>query len=153
MNQQPRDRAKDRDFVPEPRMDAGGRDRRFRGLLAGVPAIILLVSVAVLLLLVVLHNRFIQRVDECRQIYRSDPTITILQEEAPYFLQPFGALTSHLSSTDEPSVVLSRFRSMYAASMRDHVESGDLRGRPLGDLTIDAAPAGGGGSEIWIVCS
>jgi hypothetical protein len=152
MNQQPRDRAKDRDFVPEPLIDAGGHDRRFRGLFAGVPVIVLLVSVAVLLLLLVLHDRFMQRVDECRQIYRSDPTVAILEEEAPYFLQPFGGLTSYLSSVDEPSVVLSRFRGLHAAAMRDHVERGDFRGRPLGDLTIDVAPAARGGSEIWIVC-
>jgi hypothetical protein len=125
----------------------GSHDRRFRGLFAGVPLVIGLVIVSILVLLVVLNARFMQNVAECRVYY---PNATLVAEQQPYFLQPFGQLTSDLTSPDRPDTVTSWYNQHYGEIMRSAVEEGDFS--QVTPITWSVSPGEDGGSRIFMLC-
>ena len=131
---------------PEP-PPVGGRDRQFRGLFAGIPFIILLVAGAVFLLLLFLNTRFVASVAECRAYY---PGAEIVNEQPPYFLQPFGELASELYSPDAPEVVTNWYNRTYGAAMRAAVEEGDFSN--VSQINWSVTLAEGGGSDILVLC-
>ncbi|MFN8377868.1 MAG: hypothetical protein U0452_04280 [Anaerolineae bacterium] len=137
-------RRKPKDQDPPP---VGGRDRQFRGIFAGVPLIIGLVTVALFVLLVILNARFVQNVATCRLYY---PDSTVLTEDQPYFLQPFGQLTSLLHSPDAPDVVTTWYNQHYAATVRAAMAEDTLTA--ITPITWQVTPADDGGSEIFLVC-
>ena len=132
------------DVEPPP---VGSHDRRFRGLFAGVPLIIGLVVLSVFVLLIVLNARFMQNVTECRQYY---PGATVVAEQQPYFLQPFGQLTSDLTSPDRPDLVTSWYNQQYGEIMRSAVEEGDFS--QVTPITWSVYPGENGGSRIFMLC-
>lgn len=125
----------------------GSRDRQFRGLFAGVPFIILLVVIALFSLLVVLNARFRQNVAACRVYY---PNATVVDEQQPYFLQPFGQLTSDLTSPDAPDVVSTWYNQRYAAAVRSAMAEGDVSG--VAPITWEVSPGEDGGSRVFMLC-
>jgi hypothetical protein len=140
-------RKREADLEPPP---VGSRDRQFRGLFAGVPLIILLVTISVFALLMVLHSRFMGRVGECRAVYHSHPEMEVIAEQQPYFLQPYGSLTAELYSPDPPEQVREWISRSYAAIMREAVTSGNFSNIPEQSWTI--VEAEGGGSRITLTC-
>lgn len=135
-----------RSSSPEP-PPVGSHDRRFRGLFAGVPQIAVLVLIAVTLLLIFLNSRFTAAVAACRIYY---PGATVVAEDQPYFLQPFGSLYSELMTPDDPETVTEWYNANYGATMRAAVEEGDFSS--ITHLTWEVTPADGGGSRIVLVC-
>lgn len=134
---------------PEP-PPVGSRDRQFRGIFAGVPLIIGLVTITTIALLVFLNARFIARLNECRNAYVTYPRMEIVSEQEPYFLQPNGILLTELYSPDDPAVVRDWFGRAYGALMRQAVISGDFRDMPQQTWSVEAAE--GGGSTIMLTC-
>lgn len=132
------------DVEPPP---VGSHDRRFRGLFAGVPLIILLVAVSIIVLLIFLNARFLSAVNACRHYY---PNATIVAEQQPYFLQPFGHLTTDLTSNDGPDRVTSWYNQQYGAVMRSAVEQGDFS--QVTPVTWSVSPGNDGGSQIFMLC-
>jgi hypothetical protein len=136
---------------PEPDLPlVGSRDRQFRGLFAGVPLIIVLVVVTIFALLVFLNSRFMARVAECRTGYNSYPNMQVIDEQEPYFLQPFGRLMTELYSPDPPEEVEAWLNRARAAIMREAVASGDFSDIPGQWWSIE--PAANGGSQIVLYC-
>jgi len=125
----------------------GSHDRKFRGIFAGVPLVIGLVIVAVFLLLIFLHGRFMENVAACRLYY---PNANVVAEDQPYFLQPFGQLTSLLQSPDAPDVVTTWYNQHYAAAMRSAMAEDNLAA--VTPITWEITPADGGGSQIFLLC-
>jgi hypothetical protein len=125
----------------------GSHDRRFRGLFAGVPLIIGLVTVSVIVLLIFLNARWMGEVRACRHYY---PNATVVAEQQPYFLQPFGQLTTDLTSPDTPDVVEGWYNREYGAAMRAAQESGDLT--QITPVTWSVYPGDDGGSRIFMLC-
>lgn len=133
-------------YEPSP---VGSHDRTNRSVFAGVPVIILLVTVAVLALLLFLNTRFMASVNECRAIQY--PGATVISEQQPYFLQPFGQLSQMLHSPDEPGVVQSWYANYFVSAQREAVVSGDFtQDTPSPNWSVGTAE--GGGSEILLVC-
>lgn len=135
---------------PELEPPVGSRDRQFRGLFAGVPLIVALVGITIFALLLFLNSRFMARVMECRAGYNSYPNIQVIDEQEPYFLQPFGRLRTELHSADPPSEVEAWLNRARAAIMREAVASGDFRDVPEQWWNIE--PAANGGSNIVLYC-
>ena len=125
----------------------GSHDRQFRGLFAGVPLIIGLVTVSIIVLLIVLNARFIANVSDCRHYY---PNATIVAEQQPYFLQPFGQLSTDLTSPDSPDMVTSWYNQQYGEIMRSAVEEGDFS--QVAPVTWSVYPGDDGGSRIFMLC-
>jgi hypothetical protein len=138
-----------RDTDPEP-PPAGNRDRQFRGLFAGVPLIIGLVVITLGALLLFLHSQFMGRVAQCRESYNANPIMQVVAEQQPYFLQPFGTLTTELFSPDTPEQVQEWFNRARAALMREAMARGDFRSLPEQTWTVEAAE--GGGSRVTLTC-
>ena len=125
----------------------GSHDRQFRSIFAGVPMIIGLVIVALFVLLIILHSRFTQNVATCRVYY---PNATVLAEDQPYFLQPFGQLTSLLHSPDAPTEVTTWYNQHYAAAIRTAMAEDAMT--TVTPITWEISPADDGGSQIFLVC-
>lgn len=138
-----------RDDDLEPQL-VGSRDRQFRGLFAGVPLIIVLVVATILALLLFLHSRFMVRVDECRAVYHQHPDMQVISEEQPYFLQPYGSLTTELYSPNPPSQVREWVSRSYAAIMREAMRSGNFSNVPQQTFTVTEAEDGG--SRVTLNC-
>ena len=132
---------------PEP-PPVSGRDPKPRGLFAGVPVVLVLVTGLILLTLLVLNNRFMTAVNACRAAQY--PGATVINEDQPYFLQPFGSLATELHSPDAPDVVTSWYNQTYAAQMRAAIESGELQ--ETGFINWQVTPADDGGSRIFLLC-
>lgn len=127
----------------------GSHDRTNRSLFAGVPIILVLVIGSVLVVLLILNNRFMASINECRAIQY--PGATMVSEEQPYFLQPFGQLAQELHSADAPDVVSQWYTSYFATSMRAAIEEGDFTDvGPSPNWSVTAAE--NGGSRILLVC-
>ncbi|HYO89707.1 MAG TPA: hypothetical protein VER79_13745 [Candidatus Limnocylindrales bacterium] len=132
---------------PEP-PPVGSHDRRFRGLFAGIPVILVLVAGSVFLMLLFLNSRFVASVNDCRDYY---PGAQVISEEQPYFLQPFGELASNLYSPDAPEVVTEWFNRSYGSAMRSAIEAGDFT--DVAPINWSVTPAEDGGSHILVLCS
>ncbi len=137
-----------RDSDPEP-PPVGNRDRQWRGLFAGVPLIFGLVIITVLALLLFLHSRFMGHVGDCRAGYSTYPNVQVIDEQQPYFLQPFGTLRADLYSSDSPDAVEAWLNRARAEMMREAMESGDFSSVPSQSWRVTAA---NGGSEIVVYC-
>jgi hypothetical protein len=143
-------RKREQEVVDPAVPSTGSRDRQFRGLFSGVLLIFALVSVTLLGLLLFLHSGFIARVAECREGYNSYPDMQIIEEQAPYFLQPFGAVMTELYSPDPPEQVQEWLNRARAALQREAVVSGDFRNLPSQMLVVEAAE--NGGSRVMLSC-
>jgi hypothetical protein len=142
---------KPKEEVEEPATPSvGSWDHQFRGLFSGVLGIVGLVIVTLLVLLLFLHSRFMGQVAECRQAYLGDPNMRIIKEEPPYFLQPFGSLTTELHSTESAEQVQDRLNRARAALQREAVVSGDFSNLP--EQTWTVLEAEDGGSRIMLTC-
>ncbi len=133
-------------YEPSP---VGSRDRTSRSLFAGVPIIIVLVIGAVLVVLLILNTRFMASVNECRAIQY--PGATVIDEQQPYFLQPFGQLSQTLHTPDAPDVVTAWYTNYFVSAQREAIVSGDFtQNTPSPNWMVGTAE--GGGSEILLVC-
>lgn len=142
---------KEEEEVFEPATQSvGSWDHQFRGLFSGVLGIVGLVIVTLFLLLLFLHSRFMGQVAECRKAYLDDPNMQIIEEQQPYFLQPFGSLTTKLHSTESVAQVENRLNRARAALQREAVITGDFRNLPNQTWTV--VEAEDGGSEITLTC-
>ena len=137
-------RRKPKDPTPPP---AGSHDRKFRSIFAGIPMIFGLVLLGVFVLLIILHGRFTGNVATCRLYY---PNANVLHEDQPYFLQPFGQLTSLLHSPDAPDVVTTWYNQHYAAAVRAAMAENNLIS--VTPITWEVTPADDGGSQIFLIC-
>jgi hypothetical protein len=140
-------RKREVDLEPPP---VGNRDRQFRGLFAGVPLIVGLVVITLGVLLLFMHSQFMGRVAQCRESYNTDPDMQIVSEQPPYFLQPFGSLTTELHSTESAEQVQDRLNRARAALQREAVVSGDFRNLPEQSWIVFEAEDGG--SRITLTC-
>lgn len=140
-------RKREVDLEPPP---VGNRDRQFRGLFAGVPLIIGLVVITLGALLLFLHSQFMGRVAQCREAYNANPTIQVVAEQQPYFLQPFGTLTTELYSPELPESARDRLNRARAALQREAVITGDFSNLPEQSWTV--VEAEDGGSRITLIC-
>jgi hypothetical protein len=90
------------------------------------------------------------RVAQCRESYNANPIMQVVAEQQPYFLQPFGTLTTELFSPDTPEQVQEWFNRARAALMREAMARGDFRSLPEQTWTVEAAE--GGGSRVTLTC-
>jgi hypothetical protein len=140
-------RKREAELEPPP---VGNRDRQFRGLFAGVPMIVGLVTLSILALLTFFHIRFMAQVGECRNNSMTNANMEVIAEQAPYFLQPEGSLSTELYSPDPPQQVEASLNRARAAIMREAVVSGDFRNLPT--MLWEVAAADEGGSHIILYC-
>jgi hypothetical protein len=74
----------------------------------------------------------------------------IIEEQSPYFLQPFGSLRTELYSPDPSEQVREWLNRARAALEREAVVSGDFRNLPSQTVIVEATDDGG--SRVVMTC-
>lgn len=132
-------------MTSEPMPPVGSHDRQFRGLLAGLPIIIVLVIISTSAVAITMNQRCQDRFITQARVY---PGAGLVESRHDFL----GQQRLVYATGDAPEQVEQWYSQAYAALMREAVVSGDFSNLPSEEWLVEADESGGSRVLLMTFC-